>query len=416
MYQVNNKMEIGTSTVKIELNNDKDSCGSGVLLKTTRNNKPFYFMMTNEHVIKFEMIEKKEKITIINSKFKDKEIELNNEERIIISFKESLNIDVTIVEIIPKDKIDEYFFTMPNINFEDNKKLLKGKEIEIFHYPKREDLHHSKGKIIGLSKKDDCVFYHNLATKPGSSGSPIFLKGDNQILGIHCAALNDNEKKGKKGVFIKIIIDIIKDYQKNGKGKEYYENGELKYDGFFLNDEYDGEGTFYNQNGLIYIGQFKAGKKNGYGCVFKKTNSGNGMLYEGKFVNNKVVDIINNENEDSDNISNNNQNIINYSDNINITTNYNFSNNNSNITVNNLYINNKRVDNYQNDESSQNMENPFNNFDGIFRDINNKRNLNQIINDIKQKKEKNNGYHYHYNLLDDNSSDNDKKTDKCLIY
>mgnify|MGYP002626272667 CR=1 FL=1 len=153
-------------------------------------------------------------------KGKDIEIELNNEERIIISFKESLNIDVTIVEIIPKDKIDEFFFSTPNINYENNKILLNDKEIEIFHYPKRGGLHHSKGKIISLSEKDDCVFYYNLATKPGSSGSPIFLKGDNKILGIHCKAINDNIKVGK-GFFIKIIIDIIKDYQKNGKGKEY---------------------------------------------------------------------------------------------------------------------------------------------------------------------------------------------------
>ena len=210
-----------------------------------------------------------EYFTIKKYKGKDIEIELNKEERIIISFKESLNIDVTIVEIIPKDKIDEFFFSTPNINYENNKILLNDKEIEIFHYPKRGGLHHSKGKIISLSEKDDCVFYYNLATKPGSSGSPIFLKGDNKILGIHCKAINDNVKVGK-GFFIKIIIDIIKDYQKNGKGKEYYENGELKYDGFYLNDEYDGEGTFYNPNGLIYIGQFKNGKKDGYGCLFKK--------------------------------------------------------------------------------------------------------------------------------------------------
>lgn len=47
----------------------------------------------------------------------------------------------------------------------------------------------------------------------------------------------------------------------SGLCKEYYENGQLKYDGNFLNGVWHGEGRFYNANGhLIFKGKFWYGK------------------------------------------------------------------------------------------------------------------------------------------------------------
>ena len=43
-------------------------------------------------------------------------------------------------------------------------------------------------------------------------------------------------------------------YSKNGRGKEYYKNSKIKYDGNFKDDEYDGEGAYFYENGEVYLG------------------------------------------------------------------------------------------------------------------------------------------------------------------
>ena len=77
--------------------------------------------MTNQHVVTSELTNKGENILIkYENEKKDLNIELNQKERIIICLKEVLNIDISIIEIIPKDKIDESYFLLPNTNYENN--------------------------------------------------------------------------------------------------------------------------------------------------------------------------------------------------------------------------------------------------------------------------------------------------------
>ena len=85
--------------------------GSGFLIKLYRKNKPFYCLMTNEHVIDKETIESSKKIEIFyDNEFKRIEIDLNKNERFIRDYK-YMNIDLTVIEIIDKDNIHEdYFF------------------------------------------------------------------------------------------------------------------------------------------------------------------------------------------------------------------------------------------------------------------------------------------------------------------
>ena len=42
---------------------------------------------------------------------------------------------------------------------------------------------------------------------------------------------------------------------KNGRGKEYYKNGKIKYEGDFINDKYEGYGKYIWENGEYYIGK-----------------------------------------------------------------------------------------------------------------------------------------------------------------
>jgi len=66
-----------------------------------------------------------------------------------------------------------------------------------------------------------------------------------------------------------------------GSGKEYYENGILKYEGNFVNGLASGQGKLYEENGkLKYIGNFANGYASGQGRIF----DANGKLKcEGNF-------------------------------------------------------------------------------------------------------------------------------------
>ena len=56
---------------------------------------------------------------------------------------------------------------------------------------------------------------------------------------------------------------------RNGKGKEYFSDGKLIYEGEYLNDKRNGKGKQYNYNGkLIYEGEYS----NGFRLQKKKLN------------------------------------------------------------------------------------------------------------------------------------------------
>ena len=247
-------------------------------------------------------------------------MKLDKKERIIKEFQTELKIDVMILEIIEKDNIiDNAYFLLPYMDYDENNEKFLGEEIQIIQYPEGK-LSYSPGKILEKKPNNDYLFYHNVNTLPGSSGSPIVLKGEEKVIAIHKGW--DTIVKKNAGFFIGIIIEIMMTYKKNGEGKEYYKNGMIKYKGNFFNDEYNGEGIeyyetgkvkyegkfldgqyngegkFYEENDEIYLGQFKNGAKNGDGCVFKD----NKLIKEGKFENNKFLDEeeeLNEENEDN---------------------------------------------------------------------------------------------------------------------
>ena len=54
------------------------------------------------------------------------------------------------------------------------------------------------------------------------------------------------------------------------------------YEGEFVNNQYEGEGKYYYENGDIYIGNFKNGHFHGQGMIIRKDGS---VRYEGEFVN-----------------------------------------------------------------------------------------------------------------------------------
>ena len=69
---------------------------------------------------------------------------------------------------------------------------------------------------------------------------------------------------------------------RHGKGILYYKNGDIKYDGYFVKDKYEGTGKFFWKDGNFYDGQWLNGHKHGKGILFDKNGE---IEYEGNFVN-----------------------------------------------------------------------------------------------------------------------------------
>ena len=248
MIPMDKVYDICKGTIKIVMKNNR--IGSGFFLKFERNNKDFYCIMTNQHVIDSNMVRNKEEIEIIyENEKKNITIKLDKKERIIEYFKDSIQIDAIIIEIIEKDNIHDSFFLSPNLDFNDKTQSLINKDIQILQYPGGKNLFLAMGKIIRISSENDYMFYHNADTTFGSSGSPIVLKEEKTVIAIHSGGIKD--QKENIGYFIGIIIENMTIYKKNGEGKEYYKDGKLKYEGEYLNGKRNGKRKKYNVDGKL---------------------------------------------------------------------------------------------------------------------------------------------------------------------
>ena len=132
-------------------------------------------------------------------------------ERIILDFQES-NIDIATIEIIPKDKIDDSFFLSPHSNI--NEDEITNKVIQVIQYPDGKDLAFSEGKITGNTQKFPYLFFYEANTKFGSSGSPIVLKGEEKIIGIHRGSVQGKMKNA--GILIGAVVKAVNEYKKKG--------------------------------------------------------------------------------------------------------------------------------------------------------------------------------------------------------
>ena len=78
----------------------------------------------------------------------------------------------------------------------------------------------------------------------------------------------------------------------NGKGiiKEYDNEGELIFEGEYLNGERNGRGKEYSNDGeLIFDGVYLNGKRNGEGKEYSNDDEGE-LIFEGKYLNGKKME------------------------------------------------------------------------------------------------------------------------------
>ena len=308
------------------------NCGTGFLIKLFKGENPFYCLMTCAHVITEDMINTNKSVEVSYSCGKKKiNIRLKKEERYIRSFT-YLNIDVIVIEILENDGYDIYKDFILSANEQYRDEIFTNKTIVILQYPKSGE---SEPSSI-IKSVENFEFIHQADTRQGSSGSPIFLENslkELKVIGIHCDCYED--KTEKYGNFIwpiseslkldleygekkydndkyqgelkngkpegfgkytwrnnKCYIGQWKNGKKEGKGAKYHisalPGNKIKYfmtyDGYFVNDKYDGEGKYIWTNGEYYKGQGSKGERNGKGTDYYKDGT---IRYEGDFVNGK---------------------------------------------------------------------------------------------------------------------------------
>ena len=301
-----------------------ESQGSGFLIKLQTGNEDFFCLMTNEHVVTKSMIENKNTIRVYYDNEKEKiDIKLNPNERMIEIFT-YLDIDLSVVQILFKDRISTQFFLLPSIYYMSNYNKLKNENIDIIQYPNGE-LSFSNGKIKEINGFE---FSYSASTEYGSSGSPIFLENTDKVIGIHkkrdpIMSLNignfigpiyryfkdlpkykyksdkqifdtdnnvDNNSNNfqtiKKNYFIykdgKYYIGDMKNGLPNGKGTKFYKDGNVRYNGEFIDGKKEGHGTNYYSNGNYYIGEWKNNQRHGRGTLYNRDKE---IICEGNFEN-----------------------------------------------------------------------------------------------------------------------------------
>ena len=165
-------MNVTKAVCKLKIETQfKTIIGTGFLLKFWINQECFYCLVSNEHVIKKDLINNNYNLYIsYDNKFRFADIELDSEKqkRYIKSFLEE-GLDIMVVEILEEDNKSKDYFLLDELETENN--IIINSQIYIPQYAKGKELVNSRGKIIKINKYE---FTHLANTEQGSSGSPIF--------------------------------------------------------------------------------------------------------------------------------------------------------------------------------------------------------------------------------------------------
>ena len=171
---------------------------SGFLMQLFKEGQEFFCLITSGHIITDDMLRRRDKLKFYydingglnNNKFK--EIYLSKDVRYIKNFKD-INIDIIVIQIMPKDDIEKNFFLSPD-HYINNYNELKNKDIIILYYLENK-FYWSDGKINEINNN---LFTFSAISQPGASGSPIFLKDSKNVIGM-C-------KEGKDGNYYGYFI------------------------------------------------------------------------------------------------------------------------------------------------------------------------------------------------------------------
>ena len=173
-------------------------------------------LITNNHVINEECIEKEKEIVVSLCKDKKKKEEIK---KINISKNKknfsNKDYDITIIEIKRGDEKIEHFLELhPNLMEDNCENTFNAKSIYAIGYPKSEQVKVSYGILKNKLEDKEYDFNHLCSTELGSSGSPILFSENNKVIGIHKKAASSHQNYNV-GAFLKLaIIGLYNKYNK----------------------------------------------------------------------------------------------------------------------------------------------------------------------------------------------------------
>ena len=248
--------------------------GSGFLIKLKKGKNDFYCLMSCDHILKTKTLQKELKAQYNHGK-NFFTINIEKDHRFYRSYS-FIHLDISVLEIISHDNIEESFFIKLNKIFDISKII--NEKIYIMQYPKEGRKSFSEGKIYAINQYEFTYYSDNNHIL---SGSPIFVLFNNtfSIIGLHNT--RNKDESINYGCFINVPIESLK--ANLTFKKQDYDNG--RYIGEYKGKNAEGYGKFVRNNNSYYIGQWKNDYEHGKGTIYGDINSKDkDVVYEGDFI------------------------------------------------------------------------------------------------------------------------------------
>ena len=212
--------KIAQSICKLTLKEEKQSVGTGFFMRVILEGKNINCLITNYHIISQDLVDTKKKIKVqIEKENKEIELELDRNKRFIKCFKKP--IDITLIEIINSDDIiNDVIFLLYDCNYLLGYEHYNQSDIIILQHPLGEETNLGIGKIMNIQQFE---FEHSIETENGSSGSPVILIGNLNVIGIH----KQCNKKNNNGIGT-FIGEIFKEFEKEKKNTKIENNRKIR--------------------------------------------------------------------------------------------------------------------------------------------------------------------------------------------
>ena len=160
--------------------------------------------MTCYHVLDINALKNKECIKF-TFEVQSKELILNWDKYIRFIFTYP-TLDITFIELFEEDFNFETCFLKYSLL-----EQYKNKHILILQHPAGGNISYGEGQILSLNKNK---IIHNVSTLPGSSGSGLILKNDdNRVIGVHNSG-NEKKEENYATPITAELKDKIKDFKK----------------------------------------------------------------------------------------------------------------------------------------------------------------------------------------------------------
>ena len=190
--------QIETCICKIYIDGKNVGTGFFCYLQDQNTKQGMSVMITNNHVLDDNYYNNNKEIKIeINKVYKDIKLDSKRKKYTDKTY------DITIIEIIPKDKIKSFLEIDERIYLLDPNKIFQKTSAYVLQYPHIYDSSVSFGLIRNL---DNNLLSHFCQTYNGSSGAPILNLDSNKVIGIHIGAAK-GKFKYNMGTFLKNPIN-----------------------------------------------------------------------------------------------------------------------------------------------------------------------------------------------------------------